>query len=91
MIFVCAMADTKSTCKNLSNSPIIHKWGSWGTRELQTLRLSRCPLDIQVPVLKGIQIHTEISSKRGPLHEPSSFNGTFYLTIEKSMGMGNLY
>ena len=60
---VGAMADTVSTCKNLSNSHIVYKWRLWGatwvTRELQSLRLIRYPPDMSKPVLKGFRYCTE--------------------------------
>ena len=50
MNFVGAMADTESTCKNLSNSHICYKWRTWGptrvAKELQNLGLSRYPTDL---------------------------------------------
>ena len=50
MNFVGAMADTESTCKNLSNSHICYECRTWGptrvAKELQNLGLSRYPTDL---------------------------------------------
>ena len=50
MNFVDAMANTKSTCKNQSNSHICYDWRTWGptrvAKELQNLGISRYPKDL---------------------------------------------